>query len=92
MDISTYMSAINQRSDYLGQIKGMFEMLRDTNNSEEVAHQLLCDHLDKLLDTALKSQDPNSLNKPLQLMTAFFIFSKGDKFVILRFLIQFYRN
>uniref|UniRef100_A0A914GZZ0 1-phosphatidylinositol 4-kinase n=1 Tax=Globodera rostochiensis TaxID=31243 RepID=A0A914GZZ0_GLORO len=58
LDVSTYLSAINQRSDYLGQIKGMFEMLRDTHNK-------------KLVDIALKSSDPDSMSKPLNLMTAY---------------------
>ncbi|KAL3103006.1 hypothetical protein niasHT_026454 [Heterodera trifolii] len=71
LDISTYLSAINLRAGYLGQIKGMFEMLRDTHNSEEIAHQLLSDHLEKLLDTAIKSSDPDSISKPLHLMTAY---------------------
>jgi hypothetical protein len=72
------MSALNQRSDYLGQIKGMFEMLKDTHNSEEVAHQLLTDHLDRMLDTAAQSPDPNSLDKPLLLMTAYFIYRQSE--------------
>jgi len=82
VDISTYLSALNQRSDYLGQIKGMFEMLKDTHNNEELAHQLLSDHLDRMLDTALQCSDSHSLDKPLQLMTAYFIFCESEfKFI-----------
>jgi hypothetical protein len=58
----------------------MFEMLKDTHSSEDVAHQFLSDHLDRILETALKSPEANSLDKPLQLMTAYFIFCESAFF------------
>jgi hypothetical protein len=89
VDISTYLSALNQRSGYLGQIKGMFEMLKDTHNSEEVAHHFLSDHLERMLDTSLESPDPNSLDKPLQLLTAYFIFCESNIDIYCRNIFKF---
>ncbi|KAL7069800.1 hypothetical protein ACQ4LE_011065 [Meloidogyne hapla] len=83
VDISTYLSALNQRSDYLGQIKGMFEMTKKQNyiyypdiciDIEEATHKSLSDYLEEQFETALKMNEPNCLEKPLQLMTAYFMF------------------
>nr|CAD2200678.1 unnamed protein product [Meloidogyne enterolobii] len=96
VDISTYLSALNQRSDYLGQIKGMFEMMKKQNyiynpdicvDIEEATHKSLSDYLEEQFETALKTNEPNCLEKPLQLMTAYFMVCKEINQKILRSII-----
>lgn len=76
-DISTYLSALSQRSNYLGQVKGMLLMLKETHNNDETAEQVLVDHLERMLETALESNDNAKFAKAVMLMTAFFIYIKG---------------
>ncbi|CAK5086225.1 unnamed protein product [Meloidogyne enterolobii] len=96
VDISTYLSALNQRSDYLGQIKGMFEMMKKQNyiynpdicvDIDEATHKSLSDYLEEQFETALKTNEPNCLEKPLQLMTAYFMVCKEINQKILRSII-----
>lgn len=76
-DISTYLSALSQRSDYLGQVKGMLLMLKETHTNEEMAEQVMANHLERMLETALKTNDNVKFAKAVMLMSAFFIYVKG---------------
>lgn len=80
-DISTYLSALSQRSEYLGQVKGMLSMLKETNNSDEAAEQALVDHLERMLEQACKAVADDGaddkLAKAVMLISAFFIYTKG---------------
>uniref|UniRef100_A0A915D0F7 1-phosphatidylinositol 4-kinase n=1 Tax=Ditylenchus dipsaci TaxID=166011 RepID=A0A915D0F7_9BILA len=75
-DISAYLSVLSQRSDYLGQVKGMLSMLKETNNSREMAEQALIDHLDRMLESACEANDEDKFLKSIFLMSAFFIYTK----------------
>jgi len=44
---------------------------------EEATHKSLSDYLEEQFETALKTNEPNCLEKPLQLMTAYFMVCKG---------------
>lgn len=47
------------------------------DNIDETTHKSLSDYLEEQFETALKLNESNCLEKPLQLMTAYFMFCNG---------------
>lgn len=78
-DISVYMSILSQRSDYLGQVKGMLSMLQESHGSGELAEQLLQEHLERMFHTALKEKDDEKLRRAILLIAASFVHVQGGR-------------
>ncbi|KAI1713438.1 phosphatidylinositol 3- and 4-kinase domain-containing protein [Ditylenchus destructor] len=82
-DISAYLSVLSQRSDYLGQIKGMLSMLKETHESTEAAEHALFDHLERQLEIACDSDSDEKFSKAIFLMSAFFIHNTEQNYKLL---------
>lgn len=76
------MTCFSQRSDYLGQIKGMLSMLKETHESTEAAEHALFDHLERQLEIACDSDSDEKFSKAIFLMSAFFIHNTGQFYAI----------
>jgi hypothetical protein len=76
-DMSFYLSSLALRAEYLGQVKGMLLMLKDSHKSDDAVELVLVDHLERMLDDACADPDEERMTKPLMLMSALFILLKG---------------
>ena len=76
VDVSMYLTSLSQRANYLGQLQGMLKMLTATHHSEEVAHEMLIDHLTSAIESACAANDESQLTDAIMQISAFFVLSK----------------
>lgn len=71
-DVSAYMSFLSSRSEYLGKIKGMLEMVTQLHDPIS-AENVLIEMLEKRLNEALERENLEMIYDNVMLMSAFFI-------------------
>ncbi|CAD5222232.1 unnamed protein product [Bursaphelenchus xylophilus] len=85
LDVSAYLTSLNQRANYLGRIQGMLSMLKSTQHDYNLAQELLVEHLDSkfrdIFEQKENSYNDSNLEEDLEeaimLSSAYFVESKN---------------
>ncbi|CAD5216891.1 unnamed protein product [Bursaphelenchus okinawaensis] len=104
LDVSAYLTSLNQRANFLGRVQGMLSMLKSTQHDQALATELLIEHLDtKFRDIFEKNEEhkysfsnlgqsyaniDRELEEAIMLSSAFFVESQNLESKTLRNLVR----